>query len=369
MTDQKTIDAATAALMKTYYDRRLIETLKAQASYYQFGMKKPIPVGRGKTIEFTYYHKMLPMVANTGEFESTQVYHSSSTISATLIQRANHIQWSALLGETAIDPGLKAGIDELGDMGSRSVDLFVREKLVDVGTATRSSAVLNSAKQNLNSWQGDLLAKSSYQTQYIWSPFALLHNKVRMSSSAAALTNGSGGFAGTAMSVATLRHAASYLKSKNAKTFDGVNFVAIMHPWTIDQLLSDPAFKTWNKYNDADKMFNHEVGKINQCRIVSSTSSFRYVYSAAPMTTASGALNATLVMGKDCFGVTELDGRLSGGSNGYKLNVIKANGTNTADPNNKKNTAGIDLTMAATHLNKTAAAVILTTEKAVSSAS
>src|SRR5258708_2770354 len=37
-------------LIKDYYDRMLLETLDPETKFYQFGVKKPLPTGEGRTI-------------------------------------------------------------------------------------------------------------------------------------------------------------------------------------------------------------------------------------------------------------------------------------------------------------------------------
>ena len=43
------------AEMKTYYDMHLIDMAQPLLVHDQFGQKRPIPQGRGKTIEFRKY--------------------------------------------------------------------------------------------------------------------------------------------------------------------------------------------------------------------------------------------------------------------------------------------------------------------------
>ena len=37
-------------LVKTYYDRMLLETLDPETKFYQFGVKKPLPHGEGNAV-------------------------------------------------------------------------------------------------------------------------------------------------------------------------------------------------------------------------------------------------------------------------------------------------------------------------------
>jgi len=365
MADQKTTDAGVAFLLKTFYDKKLIERLEPQLHLYQLAQKRPIPSGAGKTIEFTKYNNMLPMTADSNELSSTQVYVSGQTISATLTTRHQYVQFSSMLKMTAIDQNLLEAINVLADSGARSVEFKIREKLIGIGFANRSSvanASINTSHSNIN-YQGIITGTSAQQHHRIYSDFALLNDKARLGASASITDT----VAGSAMTVRTVGNAVTYLENQDAKPMDGVNFVMLANPTTVDQLMVDPAFKTWNQFGNADKMFNNEVGMIRGVRILKSTFGWRYVYSAAPWSTASGALNASLVVGKDAFAVTEING--GKGTKGIELIVKNSGSGNTADPANLIHTAATKLVMAEAILNKSSAAWILTSDRAVSSGS
>jgi N4-gp56 family major capsid protein len=173
---------------------------------------------------------------------------------------------------------------------------------------------------------------------------------------------------GSAMSFNQIKHAVSYLKSRDVEPFDNGDYVLYAHPWVVDKLMDDPKWATWNGPNFAkETMWRGEVGRLYGARVVQSNMAYRYVYSAAPLTTASGAFNASFLIGKGAFGVTEIDG--GKGGRGFEIIIKNPGPGSTNDPADLIHTVAGKMTMAAAVLNKSAGAIIITTDKVVTSAS
>ena len=114
-------------------------------------------------------------------------------------------------------------------------------------------------------------------------------------------------------------------------------------------------------------MWRNEIGRVHKARVVTSSMAFRYIYSAAPLTTASGAFNASLLLGKDAFGVSEIQG--VNAARGFEI-FIKTPGPHTTnDPTNLFSTVGGKMTMTAAILNKSSAVCVISTDRVVTSAS
>lgn len=365
MADQKTTDAAVSGLLKRYYDRRLVERLEPKVKLYQFGMKRPLPQTNGKVIEFTGYRNISPILQNSSELSSTQTYISAYTISGTVIQRHAYLKLSTLLKQTAIDPKVEGAVDCMGDMMARTVELYIRSKVVGaIGCAKRSSIdnnEINYLAAN-NDISGTITGSSAQRTHRFYSPFPILKNKARLSSSGAQVTE----MSGSAMTVNEIINAVTFLQNRNVEPFDNGGYVLYCHPQVADRIFRDKTFKTWNSPQMAAQTFwKGEVGKVDNTRIVTSTCAFRYEYSAAPLTTASGAFNASLLLGKDAFGVSELSG--ANGDSGFSIIVKNPGPQDTSNPADLFSTIAGKMTMCAVVLNKSAACVIATSDKVVSS--
>jgi len=366
MAGQGTTSTSITAILKTYYDKRFIERLEPKTYLYQFATKRPIPSGIGKTAEFTGYRGMKPITGNSGELASTQTYLSAYTITATLIQRHNYVQFSTLLKDTSIDPKIQGAVDVLSDQMAKTVELYMRQVVVGlVGCANRTSTAnmeINTAASYYNN-QGTVTGPSSQRTHHFYSPFPCLHNKTRLSSSGADIAV----MAGSAASLNQIRHAVSFLRSRDVDPMDDGDFIFYCHPWTADNFMKDPQWKTWNSPQNAKTtMYRGEVGNAYGARIVVSNMAFRYVYSAAPLTTASGAFNASFIFGKGAFACTEIANGQP--DRGFEIFVKTPGPNSTNDPTNLINTVGAKMTMVAVVLNKSAGACVINTDRVVSSA-
>jgi len=368
MADQKTTDAAVTSLLKRYYDQVFIETLEPKTYLHQFGIKKPMPKGKGKIIEFTGYKTISPILQNSNEYSSTQIYISAYTITATLIQRHAYLQFTTLLKQTSIDPDVEGAVKEMGSMMARTVECYLRGVVVGkVGTAARSSAnnlEINYLAAN-NDMNGVITGSSAQRTHYFWSPFPCLINKARLSSSGASICT----MSGSAATISQVRYGVTFLRDRNVPGFEGDDYVLYCNPMVADRLMADPAWKTWNNsQNSKETMWKGEVGRVFGARVVQSTCAFRYVYSAAPLTTASGAFNASILLGKGAYGVSELTGA-NKDKRGFSIYIKSPGPNSTNDPNELLHTLGGKMVMTAAVLNKSAACVLLSTDRVVSSAS
>ena len=363
MADQKTTDAAATALMKTFYRRKLLDRLEPKGYLHQFGVPEPIPMSNGKTIEFTGYRQGYPILSDSAELTSSQTYLSAYTVTATLIQRHEYVKFSTLLKQTSWDPKVNGAVEWMADKMAKTVEIYLREVVVGkVGTAARSSNS-NSIQTSTSSVskQGVITGNSAQRTHHLWSPFPSYSNQVRLSSSATDIAV----MAGSAITVNQIRNGVTNLLAKDVEAFDNGGFVLYCHTFVADVLMQDPKWANWNKpQNSKETFWKNEIGKIHNTRIVQSNMAFRYVYSSAPLTTASGAFNASLLLGKGAFGVSEITG--VGSSQGFEIFIKNPGPNSTNDPTNLISTVGGKMTMAGAILNKSAALLLITTDKVVS---
>lgn len=368
MADQKTTDAAISDAVKTYYDQLLIERLEPKTRLFQWGKKRPIPRNGGKTIEFTGYRNLKPILSNSNELSSTQIRLSAYKISKVLIQRHQYAQFSELFKMTQIDPNLEEATDVMADLLAKTVEKYIQQEVVGkIGTVTRSSIANNGINTTAASHDtnGTVTGNSAQRTHYFWSDYPTLFNKARVVTSA---NRNISTAAGSALSLNQVKHGVTFLLGQNVNTFEDGQFVIYVHPQGADALMSDPKWGTWNSPQNAQKMWRGEVGSIFGARVVTGTMAFRYVYSAAPLSTASGAYNVGFLLGKDAYGVSEIS-RANAAGQGFEIIVKNSGAQTTSDPASLISTIAGKMTMAATVLNKSAAACIKYTDKVVSSVS
>ena len=212
--------------IKTYYSDYLIQLAEAQLVHDQFGQKRNIPSGNGKSIEFRQFTPLAKITEALVEGVTPDGQAlDTSTITATVKQYGGYVVITDILDLTAIDNIKTEAVQLIGSQAGRSLDTVVRE-------------VLNGGTN----------------VQY--------HEGERASRSAIIATD--------TLTVKAVRAAVRTLKRQNAETIDG-SFVGIIHPDVAFDLMSDPTWVEWHKYTDNDAMFTNEIGKIANVRFVEAT--------------------------------------------------------------------------------------------------
>lgn len=285
--------------MKTFYDKNLIRLAEPQLVHDQFGQKRPIPGGNGKTIEFRKFNA-LPAVPENMELvegitPNGQVY-GVTAITATVKQYGGYITLTDMLNLTAYDNNMQEVMKLLASQAGRVSDTITRDIL----------------QQGTN---------------------------VQYANSKTARTGTGGLAAGDNLKIEDIKKAVRFLRRNNAETING-DYVAIVHPDVVYDLMNDTEWVDANEYAGSARIFSGEVGKMYGVRFVQSTQAKIYKPASLP-------IYGTLVLAQNAFGVTSIN-------NGGIETIVKQLGSGgTADPLNQRSTCGFKL-------NKTAA--ILTQE-------
>ena len=277
-----------SAEMKIFYDGVLLDNAKPNLVHDQFGQKRPIPKNGGKEIEFRRY-KTLPkaLTALTEGVTPDPNKMSVTTVTAKVKQYGDWISLSDVLLLTAIDNNLTEAVVLLGDQSGRTLDTITRE-------------VINGG------------------TNVLYAP-----------AGTTPVTTRAGIKANSLMSLQLIMKAAAILKGANTVPFDK-SYVAIVHPYVAYDLMQDEKWEEWNKYTNAEAMYEGELGRIGNVRFVESTEAKIW-----DKDTAGGDVSvfSTLVIGKNAYGVTEVEGGLQ--------TIVKQLGSGgTADPLNQRASAG-----------------------------
>jgi N4-gp56 family major capsid protein len=253
---QVTTDAELSVEMKTYYSDYLIDNAKPFLVHDQFGQKKPIPKGKGKTIEFRKYtpfpKALKPLIEGvTPDGRSLEV----TNVTATISQFGDYVTLSDLLMLTAIDNNLVQATELLGQQAGETLDTVTRD-LINGGT----------------------------NVQYADSSVLARH-----------LLSGGEASGNTYLSVACTALAQRNMKYNKARTM-GKDYVAIIHPDVTFDLRNDPKWEDWHKYASPEDLFNGEIGRLNNIRFVETTEA--KIFTAANLTNAARDLGIASVAGK-----------------------------------------------------------------------
>lgn len=280
--------------MKTYYDKNLINEATANLVHEQFGQKRPIPKGNGKTIEFRKFAalpKALTPLTEGVTPDSTDL--SVSTITATVAQYGAYIVQSDVLELTALDNTILEATKLLGRQAGLTMDTVVRN-------------VLNSG------------TNVSYA-----SKVAADGTKTEVTSRAALDETAK-------LTVDEVYKQITKLRNANAPKING-DYVCILHPSVAYDLMQDKRWIDVHKYATPENIYEGELGKIDGCRFVETTEAKIFSGEGCP----SGlAVFSCLFLAADAYGVTEIDG-------GGLETIVKQKGSaGTGDPLNQRSSVG-----------------------------
>lgn len=295
-----TTDNGLSGEMKTYYSDYMIDVAEPKLVHDQFGQKHPIPQNGGKVIEFRKYNPLPKALTPLTEGVTPNGQKvSMEVMTAEVKQYGGYIELSDILLLTAIDNNLVQATKLLGGQAGRTLDTITRETLVG-GTNVQYAEGQVSARNQL---AGGLATGNMYIT------------------------------------VDAIRRAVRNIKNQNAEKFDD-SYVAIIHPDASYDLMSDPAWQRPHEYVDTENLYAGEIGRIAGVRFMETTEAKKFAKAGAD----ERDVYATLVLGENAYGVTELAG-------GGLQHIVKQLGSGgTSDPLNQRATVGWKATKVAKRL-------------------
>ena len=285
--------------MKTFYDKNLIRLAEPELVHDQFGQKRPIPGGNGKTIEFRKFNA-LPAVPSdrvlTEGITPNGQFYGVTAITATVVQYGGYITLTDMLNLTAYDNNMQEVMKLLASQAGQVSDKITRDILA-AGTNVSYADHGNDG----NDERTDLGADD-------------------------------------VLTIEDIKKAVRWLRRNNAETIQG-DYVAIVHPDVAYDLMNDSEWVDANHYAGSSKIFEGEIGKMYGVRFVENTQAKIWKPSTLP-------IYGTLVLAANAFGVTSING------GGIETIVKQLGSGGTADPLNQRATAGWKLNKTATILTQ-----------------
>jgi N4-gp56 family major capsid protein len=275
--------------MKTFYDMTLLDEAGPELVHSQFGQKKPIPQGSGKTIEFRKFSPLPkalePLTEGvTPDGKSLTV----TTVTATVNQYGDYITQSDVLEMTALDNTIVEATKLLGRQAGVTLDTVVRNILHSGTNVTYCPKVVDGVETEITSRS------------------ALTEN--------------------CQLTVDVVMQVVAKLRAQNAPTIGG-KYIAIIHPYVAYDLMRDPEWIDAHKYAKADNLYEGEIGEIAGVRFVQTTEAKIY----------EGGIFGSLFLGANAYGVTEVTG-------GGLQTIVKQKGSaGTADPLDQRSSVGYTL--------------------------
>ena len=286
--------ATLSSEMKTFYDLTLIDEAQASLVHDQFGQKRPIPAGSGKTIEFRKFAPLAKAITPLTEGVTPSGNNLSvSTVTATVSQYGDYVTQTDMLELTAVDNTVVEAAKLLGRQAGLTLDTVVRN-VIQAGT---------------NVTYCPKVAADGTETEV---------------TSRAALDES------CQLTVDVVQQVVAKLRAQNAPTVNG-KYIAIIHPYVAYDLMRDPEWVAAHKYGKPENLYASEIGEIAGVRFVQSTEAKVYKGDGCP----SGlAVFGSLFFGDGAYGVTDVNG------GGLEIIVKQKGSGGTADPLDQRSSVG-----------------------------
>lgn len=322
-----TTTANVAGFLPNFYSKVFLERLVVDPIMMQYCVKKPLPMGTGKTVYFPRMVNSSRMVSAYKITEGTTITPElidDQQVSAVIEQYANAKGIGDLTLATAIDTTVEETIKELADQAKAIIDTRIIEEAY--GTSARSL------------WGGG------------FSTFA-----VNLASSAdlGASTSAFFTYVGTSeyrIGATTLRQATKKLKALNVKPLDEGFYVLVCHSDTAMQLQADQGWKDAYQYTDAENMRKGVAGVYGGVKIQVDNNIKTSAYGSGGAT-----LYHSILLGRGALGATMLDG-------GVKTYYKPAGSAGTQDPVDQEATWGWKISFVPKILNVSCGLIVVTAD-------
>lgn len=303
---KSTTTTVSQAIKNRYYDKLFLRIAEAKLVHKQLGqLNRKVEQGEGGygtgVVYWTRWTDLPLVSAGQGEgVPTTAVSMTATNVTGSTAQYDAAVSISDILAYTSFGDVMKAAMQRLAYNAGLSIDTVVRNVIATAGTLQSATGVAGAA----------------------WTSIPVT---------------------GT-LSVNEVKKAVRTLRRNNAMEQSDGYFVAVAHPDSLYDLMTDSTTGGWidvNKYTDSnvDKILKGEAGKLHGVRFLQTSNG----YVRGTGVTASASIYVTNFFGQDAFGVTELQSLKT---------YVKDFGTGgTGDPTEKVSTAGWKTLFGAAPLN------------------
>lgn len=307
----------------TYFDELLISTLDPTTRFLQFGQRRPLPPNRGNIVNWNRAFRLgLGYTLNEGTPISAAKQLSSTNVSATILQFGDVLNISDYAQLVGTFNARKVATERLAVQAAEALDTVVKMAILDQPGGTAQNGTVN---------------------HYIkGSSSAYFANSADVTATAS----------DPRMQVSDIRKIVISLRKKNVPTFDGTNYVGVIHPSVVGDVIGDSKWEAFHQYTTPENIYAGEIGRLYGVRFVESTlapvsagSANGIALSAAGVSTVA---YGTVIFGREFYGVTEIDG-------GIKTYVV--DGADKLDPLNQTTLVGWKANFISRVLNPSAGVV------------
>lgn len=273
------------AEQKTFYDRTLLSRLLPNLTFLKYGQKRPMPKNEGDTINFRRFNSLdVPAASLTEGVTPDGDNLSITAVTATVAQEGNWVRLSDKISMVGIDPVLTESAALMGENAAKTLE-------------TRCS---------------DVIFKGTSQ-QFAGG-----------AASAAAIA------AGKVVNSEEIKKAVRTLRNNNAEPLEGGYYIGFCDPSVAYDLQNDSLWQDISKYNGAENIMKGEIGRIHGVRFILTT-----MCPTDATTATAGTLHKTLIVGKDAYGVVDVNG-----SSKPEIIIKPTGSAGTEDPLNQRASVG-----------------------------
>jgi N4-gp56 family major capsid protein len=273
------------AEQKTFYDRTLLSRLLPNLTFLKYGQKRPMPKNEGDTINFRRFNSLdVPAASLTEGVTPDGDNLSITAVTATVAQEGNWVRLSDKISMVGIDPVLTESAALMGENAAKTME-------------TRCA---------------DVIFKGTSQ-QFAGG-----------AASAAAIA------AGKVVNSEEIKKAVRTLRNNNAEPLEGGYYIGFCDPSVAYDLQNDSLWQDISKYNGAENIMKGEIGRIHGVRFILTT-----MCPTDATTATAGTLHKTLIVGKDAYGVVDVNG-----SSKPEIIIKPTGSAGTEDPLNQRASVG-----------------------------
>ena len=327
------------ALMKTYYDKLLLEVARPKMVLDQFADKsRDIPRHEGQTVSFQRFVPLEVVTATTNEGElPPYVELEAMRFEATLQKYANAVKITEEVELTALSPVLEAAVKELGENMGQSLNRLYRGALakflypmrVDnsatygkscvatAGTTTTLTDATNLSEAD-DFWNGGTVVITSGQNKGYSAHIDDFASGVITFSPALKeacdkgdtfrVVTSTGITSTNVITCSAVERAVALLKYFNAPTYDGKYYIGIISPFVQYDFMQDSAWVNAHHYAQDTALFDGEVGRWGGVRWVEDTDPWLEAAGTIGTYNANGAVHQTPIFGRHAYAGVGLEG-------------------------------------------------------------
>lgn len=273
------------AEQKTFYDRTLLSRLLPNLTFLKYGQKRPMPKNEGDTINFRRFNSLdVPAASLTEGVTPDGTTLSITAVTATVAQEGNWVRLSDKISMVGIDPVLTESAALMGENAAKTLE-------------TRCAAVIFAGTNQ--QFAGGAATASAIA-------------------------------AGKVMTSEEVKKAVRTLRNNNAEPVEGGYYIGFCDPSVAYDLQNDALWQDISKYNGAENIMKGEIGRIHGVRFILTT-----MCPTDASTASAGTLHKTLIVGKDAYGVVDVNG-----SSKPEIIIKPTGSAGTEDPLNQRASVG-----------------------------